>query len=295
MIKLFIIGNGFDLAHKMPTRFDPDFKEIAEKNEPIRYFWELYSGGSEEIWSDFENLLAYPDFNLLSEIFDSYYPDYLSDRESDRDGIIYQVELNGNLATSLQEFACQADDSLCDVVANHKFLQMFTSNSLYINFNYTHTLEEIYQISSHNILHIHGEVGGGNLILGYPAGIFSPSKIEVDPRGKGRGPYRYEEVEDYINGIEDYYVRTAYTGLFDKVKSFEKTPRITEMLNFVGKSNITEIIVYGHSCAVDFEYFNKLNQVFPNANWEFHSFDEQTRNNIESLVSTYGIKNYKII
>lgn len=31
--KLFIIGNGFDLANNLPTRFDPDFKNIAIKYE----------------------------------------------------------------------------------------------------------------------------------------------------------------------------------------------------------------------------------------------------------------------
>lgn len=39
--KLFVIGNGFDLAHNLPTRFDPDFKNIATKCES-ESFWELY-------------------------------------------------------------------------------------------------------------------------------------------------------------------------------------------------------------------------------------------------------------
>ena len=33
MSRLYIIGNGFDLLHKLPTKFDPDFKNIAEKNQ----------------------------------------------------------------------------------------------------------------------------------------------------------------------------------------------------------------------------------------------------------------------
>lgn len=39
--KLFIIGNGFDLAHNLPTRFDPDFRNIARKHEQDN-FWDLY-------------------------------------------------------------------------------------------------------------------------------------------------------------------------------------------------------------------------------------------------------------
>ena len=37
-MRLFIIGNGFDLAHDMPTRFDPNFKNIAGQIEQIDYF-----------------------------------------------------------------------------------------------------------------------------------------------------------------------------------------------------------------------------------------------------------------
>ena len=78
--KLFIIGNGFDIAHNLPTKFDPDFKNIALKYEQDN-FWELYQSRENDIWSDFENLLAHPDFNSLEEIFDGYSPDYLSDRK----------------------------------------------------------------------------------------------------------------------------------------------------------------------------------------------------------------------
>ena len=31
--KLFVIGNGFDMAHNLPTSFDPDFRNIARKHE----------------------------------------------------------------------------------------------------------------------------------------------------------------------------------------------------------------------------------------------------------------------
>ena len=67
--KLFIIGNGFDLAHNLPTRFDPNFKNIARKYEQDG-FWDLYQSRENEIWSDFENLLGYPDFNSLEDIYE---------------------------------------------------------------------------------------------------------------------------------------------------------------------------------------------------------------------------------
>ena len=88
--KLFIIGNGFDLAHNLPTRFDPDFMNFSRKYEQYN-FWDLYQTREDSIWSDFENLLSYPDLNNLEKLFDGYAPDYLSDRESDRDSIICKI------------------------------------------------------------------------------------------------------------------------------------------------------------------------------------------------------------
>lgn len=118
--KIFVIGNGFDLAHNLPTKFDPDFKNIALNYEQDN-FWDLYQSRENDIWSDFENLLGCPDFGALEEIFDGYEPDYLSDRESDRDSIIYQVDLNGKLQDALYEFADNAEDCLCNI-QSHIFL-----------------------------------------------------------------------------------------------------------------------------------------------------------------------------
>lgn len=219
--KLYIIGNGFDLAHGMPTKFDPDFKNIACKNE-LYDFWEMYTIYGDEIWSDFENLLAHPDFNNLEEIFYGYEPDYLSDRESDRDGIILQAEVNGNLQYELEMFADNAEKSLNEVDIKPEVKKIVSLSGLYITFNYTHTLEKIYQIPESQILHIHGEVGKNNLVLGYPAGNFEPEEYFVDIREKGNGQYASFKIEEYISGIEDYYIRSAFEELLNKCKSFSK-------------------------------------------------------------------------
>ena len=111
---LFVIGSGFDLAHNLPTRFNPDFMNFALKYEQDN-FGDLYQTRDDNIQTDFENLLSYPDFNSLEEIFDGYAPDYLSDRESDRDAIIFQLDLNENLKDALYEFASNAENFLNNV------------------------------------------------------------------------------------------------------------------------------------------------------------------------------------
>ncbi len=294
--KLFIIGNGFDIAHNLPTRFDPDFKSIALKCEQDN-FWDLYQSREGDIWSDFENLLGRPDFNSLEEIFDGYAPDYLSDRESDRDSIIGQVDLNGKLRDALCEFADVADEHLSRVRPNASIEQLISKAGYYITFNYTHTLEKIYGIPSERILHIHGEAGKENLDLGYPEGAFAPEKYYHDVRGKGRGPYREVDVEEYINDIEDYYVRTAYDQLVAKCKSFYKEIRLDLLQAFLNENvcGLKEIIVYGHSCAIDFDYFGYLAANYPSVQWKFYVRDDKQENHVRKLITNIGIKNSTII
>ena len=295
MAKLFIIGNGFDLAHNMPKRFDPNFKDIAERVERS-CFWDLYQSQKDDIWSDFENLLGCPDYNTLQGIFDGYAPDYLSDRESDRDGIVFQAEFSGNLKAALNEFAEEAEKSLDNVQKKRNIGQILDKNGYYLSFNYTHTLEQIYDIPSENILHVHGEVGADNLVLGYPKGNYTPEKYGYDVRQKGRGPFAQLEIENYIDEIKDYYVRTAYEVLVEKCKSFYKEIRIDLLEAFLNDNScsVDEIIVYGHSCAIDYEYFEYLNKRYQKANWLFYVKGDEQKSNTEYLIDEYGISSFYI-
>lgn len=299
-MKLFIIGNGFDLAHGIPSRYDPDFKNIAERIEQISYFWDIYQSRDDDIWAHFENHLANPDFNKLEEIFDGYAPDYYSDYEHDRDAIITQVDLNGKLMDALYEFADQAENSINSKRPLSKYEEDFISNGLFITTNYTHTLEKLYGISRNNVLHIHGEVGADNLILGYPEGTYKPETYFYDVRQKGRGPYRKVEFEQHIedmiqDGLIDYYTYTAYKALIDKTKSFSKAPRITLLEDFLKDNIFHEIVVIGHSCAIDYPYFEYLIKKYPQAKWNFNPFDEDTKENIEKLIKYLGVSNFEIV
>ncbi|CAK7022458.1 MAG: hypothetical protein PEPC_00932 [Peptostreptococcus russellii] len=303
--KLVIIGNGFDIDHGLPTKFNPDFKNISEKYESDN-FWDLYQSREGDIWSDFEKLLGNPDFNSLEETFICYGPDYLSDRESDRNGIIYQVDQSGKLQETLYEFANKAEVELNMKSPKLKFKKMFTKEDLFISFNYTHTLEKIYKVDYKNILHVHGEVGKSNLLLGYVKGEFSPEKYVIDVRKKGIGPFMEMDIKEYIDDIDDYYVRTAYLNLYEKSKEFYKEVKVFLMKSFLNKhkAQIDKIIVYGHSCAIDFDYFKYLNKRYSNILWEFYVMDSQDdykkinntqKDNVKNLVKKLKIENHEII
>lgn len=294
--KLYIIGNGLDIAHNLPTYFDPDFKKVAEKVE-LGNFWELYQSRDDDIWSDFENLLAHPDFNALEEIFSGCEPDYASDRESDRDGIIDQVWINGNLGNELSVFANNAEKAVYMTKPIEGIKSILDPDGYYVTMNYTHTLEFVYGIPQENVLHIHGEVGKNNLILGYPEGNFEPESYNYDVRQKGRGPYRKVDIENFINSIEDYYVHAAYLDLYNKCKAFSKSPQIDVLDNYLSNKHceIAEIIVFGHSCAIDFDYFNYLNNKYNKALWTFYVKGDRQKDNVDNLIKKYNILNKRIV
>lgn len=294
MKRLFIIGNGFDLAHQLPTSFDPHFKEIAQKNEQYTYFWDLYQTRESSIWSDFENLLGRPDFDSLSEIFEGHHPDYTSEKESDRDGSIVMAEYSGNLHKSLEEFANNANEKIGIAERIDEFSNLFCNDSLFINFNYTHTLQLLYGINDSNILHIHGEVGKGKLIIGYTQGNYQPELMHYDVRQKGRGPYVELDCEDYLSNIEDPYVSNAYSILFEKSESFFKKPDLETLEAFLQEEHISDIYVKGHSVNIDYAYFEFLSKRFPCCVWHFQPFDRDTKRNILELIDTYSIINFEV-
>lgn len=296
--RLFLIGNGFDLDHDLPTDFEKNFKQIAESNESNKDFWNLYQSYYSNIWSDFEYALGCPDFNSLEEIFDEYAPDYASDHESDRDQIIVQADISGNLNESLTEFADQAEEAIDETVPKDIYKNIFKTSDLFINFNYTHTLEKLYSIRQDNILHVHGEVGKNNLILGYPRGMYKPEKYKFDPTLKGRSLIELD-IRDFIKRMAeeelfDSYTYRAFELLIEKTESFYKEFQKEKLESFLRDTSIGEIIVFGHSCKIDFDYFKYLNEKYVDARWFFNPHCEQDVANIEKLIEKFKINKYKI-
>jgi len=58
--KLYIIGNGFDLAHELPTSYNKNLKPILEKNDKELFdlvnnlYFVLNSNSQDDYWFEFE-------------------------------------------------------------------------------------------------------------------------------------------------------------------------------------------------------------------------------------------------
>ncbi len=290
--RLIIIGNGFDLMHGLPTSFTENFKSIAQDFEQGSEFWDYYGHG-DDLWSSFEVSLGSPDFNELFEILSSYYPDYLSDHEYDRDGIITQVDLVGHLKEALNAFASAAEEEIYDIEPLKKVENFFTTKDFFVSFNYTSTIETIYKVKHDKVFYPHGKIGESELIMGYEKGEFYPEPIYEVIMDR-LPPRKHANVKEYIDDIEDYYVRTAYENLYDKVYSFNKTPKIHDLLSFIDGIKITEIIIIGHSCKIDFKYFETINNNFNEVKWTFFYHSDDDLENARLLCDHLGLDKSRV-
>jgi hypothetical protein len=257
---LFVLGNGFDLQHHLPTSYDPYLKDLAIEAERFPGEWESYSIAG-NFWAAVEEGLAYPDVDMVLEYLEQYAPDLLSDRESDRDAIIHEAEQL--LSFPLDEFAQNADAELENSETQEKFAGLFRQGDHFLTFNYTHTLQRLYGIAPSRILHLHGEVGVSRLILGYAPGALQGTEA----LGK------WDSEENF-----EFYRSRAYEAVARRMADFEKTYQHEAMTEFIGQipSSLSRIMIYGHSFgSVDKPYFDSLARRFDGVPWTVFAYNDQ--------------------
>lgn len=274
MSTLFVLGNGFDLQHRLPTRYDPHLKDLAIKAERFPGEWESYSIEG-DLWSDVEERLARPDVDMVLEHLGQYAPDLLSDRESDRDGIIHEAEQL--LTFPLDEFARNADAKLASAAALKKFEGLFHPDDYFLTFNYTHTLQRLYRIAPSRILHVHGEVGVSRLILGYAPGSLQGTEILGE----------WDDEENF-----EFYRSRAYGAVSRRMADFEKAYQHEAMNEFISRipQSPRRVLVYGHSFgSVDKPYFDHLARRFNDVPWIVCAHDYQALDAVCSALDAYGV------
>lgn len=140
-MNLVIIGNGFDLAHGLPTKY-ANFREYLEKTKSdcIDRLDPIFTFG--EQWCDFENGLGHIKESAAQVILKSYLGIHTTIKDEMQKSFaswVTSIEENNN---STKKYELSKEDE-------------------YLSFNYTHTLHRSYGINEKNIKYIHGCVGLG--------------------------------------------------------------------------------------------------------------------------------------
>lgn len=158
---------------------------------------------------------------------------------------------------------------------------IFGEDSLFITFNYTLTLENVYHIPAYRILHIHGMVEGEfpQLVVGH-----NMPDTEVDYIFSSENDFEEEACKEVAALIKNWHKDTAgiianYEGIFSQL------------------SNVKDVYVLGHSMSeVDLPYFEKIKQNLPqSAKWHISVFSEVDINNKKQVVDRLGLGNVGFI
>lgn len=278
-MKLFVIGNGFDLAHGIKSKYW-NFGEYLADNYPS-FFNSLNSAinNDQGIWSDFEAKL--PDcgramedtgLSVAQQRLDELDYDPMSDEGM---GIWMNDQLR--FINSLPNVLRSWIESI-DIHKPKAYIEGLMSNDDYfLSFNYTNTLEEVYGIEKDNILHIHGDVNNTNheLIMGHG----DMSQIMW--------------VEKQLHSSEEAFADCAISIYKSELDFLSKTYKNThEIISrhedfFDEIVGIDEIYVIGSSLSeVDKTYFEKIHESTL-AKWIFVFYDTkdsfQNRNAVEQI------------
>lgn len=290
-MQIFIIGNGFDLHHGIPSRYKDFGAFLNREDRNIFDVVDRYFDIDESFWSDFETRLANFDMDRLTDDASAFLVSYGADDWSDSYHHDYQYEIEqATLAISqkMRDYFSNWVRQLPIPTAStySKPLLNIDKNAVFLNFNYTSTLQSLYGINGKQILHIHGMADNEtrDIVLGHgwdPGEKQSPYRIYVQPED---ADIRVVEGQSLI----DEYFRSTFKPTEEIIKN--NAPF------FLSLKMINEVIVFGHSLSeVDLPYFEKIkNSVSQDATWDvsFHSNGEDQKHT-ETLINL-GVDKTKI-
>lgn len=295
--KLIIVGNGFDRFHGIESSYY-DFKRYLYR-EGNEYFVEILEKhiDSNELWNRFESELALLDYEKIKEDNSCYMLSYSDDNWSDSAHHDYQYMIQEELNFS-EEIPIFLKEWILSLETEREKLlgrEVINDGNVFLNFNYTDTIEKTYGISKENIVYIHGKaLETDNLIVGHGNKELTQDNIQREFSSE-------EEKETYYEYMSGFDVRELegeeiIRGYF--VDTYKDTEKIM-MLNkgeFESFRGIKDVYVLGHSIEdVDLPYFEQLNYILgENVSWTATFHEPQDEERIRRTLMSIGIPCQKI-
>ena len=301
---IFILGNGFDLAHGLPSNYS-DFKKYIIREYPDAkndFGYRLYLEDYEEMsdvdfssrlivfamnktagkdWNNFEDSLGYLTFQ---EKFPTRSKeDQEIDDEDDIMSYLKACELIANLIKEstyvwqnffsnwLKEVNGQIKNT-CE--KNVKLAKCFEGNNLFLSFNYTTVLEDLYGIKS--VTHIHKKVGQ-QLIFGHG---YNEPPINVPPISE---PLTYKPFvgSSTLDDIIMQFKKDSGSVMRKNISFFRSIKR-----------TIDRVYSFGFSYSKpDAEYIKAIiKRISPEATWFFTEYESNDTENLR--VKKVKLRNY---
>jgi Bacteriophage abortive infection AbiH len=258
-MKLYILGNGFDLWHGLPTSYANFYAFAKATLDEVESYFHINLSKAASPWHDFENYLG--TFNWRQLYHDYNYTDVRSDDFKPSHVYGFQDELVERTSELVDSIEAQFHDWVegIDVSAARKQI-VLDPTCRFITFNYTSTLQKVYGIGDKYILHIHGRAGEDELEFGHGVNIVEEPEFDVESGDSNRTIF------------SDAEASAKYP-----LHAFKK--RVEAIINrnrsyFTSLRDISEIIVIGHSLNdVDLPYFREIARNATDCNWVVYCYD----------------------
>ena len=288
---LYLIGNGFDLMHRVPSSYY-NFRDSLGKRNGLREALEI-ALTAEDIWADFENSLGTLNLKLMGsrEIVDMWLDDFefYNDEDGGAAEFYMAVEASAapiaNVVNSLQPSFHRWINRLEVGTDDRPLDKLIHADGKVLNFNYTEFIETLYGVK--DVCYIHGNrKKKEKLILGHKPGTVD-SFYE-----HGRKPKNYRQA----------VVDVARDNVLDLVRQYDEdlTKDSCKIIKrhqdfFIGLTYTDQIIVIGHSISpVDWDYFAEVKEKTVNAHWYFGIYGLNDLRNMSKLTENLNIKNYSV-
>lgn len=290
-MNLFIIGNGFDLAHNMKTRYS-DFKKYLIKKYSIKQYeidnsvdiptstidqygddvyedrdvvltiLRMFDSVEGERWQDIESTTGSFDYSIFLDTYDdneynidkyTYYNN--DDNATNLCGALKLIPNYFNEWVKTIQIVKKPINEIRNLITN--------GENLFLNFNYTQTLETLYKIKEDQVCHIHG-TQDKEIYFGHGNDDFDIDKTQSMWFGAE------DEIEDFHQCLRKN-TKSAYNKNID---FFNRLYRL--------KDSEFSIYSYGFSFSdVDMPYLEKIFENINTNNVKFYINDYDSSEKID--------------
>lgn len=264
-MKLYIIGNGFDLAHQQDGKnnFKTSYKDFRCFVRNKLHDSQLHTLSARELydfidklptigenWCNFEDALAYMDYNVMYDLLCCHKNKL---KLTTIDGIMEAVRLDLN-----ETFKTWVGSINTNGV---KVYNIEVDGNFFLTFNYTDTLEKHYHIHEAKICHVHAKDQDETHV--YERLIFGHGLSNSQIKRLNPDYCETNNKSNFVYGLcdfrKDYHNCTISNG-YRKMKNF--------------CNQVEEVIIIGHGLGdADLYYFDDIGAATENVPWHYYGFE----------------------
>lgn len=304
---LYIIGNGFDQHHDIPCSFQ-SFMEWIMKNDKSLFSLlnQVYDDCDEKWWGDFENSLAilniYSYANMRGDECDPEYIKTGSLKENtefaSRKVIDDFDRIKDSLKRDFQKWLFETYEK-CSI---DKKIQLSGKDNIFLTFNYTKVLEDIYKIDAKQVYHIHGVIDNkDSMIVGHGLGI-----AELNDILESQKPRMGEVWNKKLSLMNRFQLVTPKHKELATLRSLESIMALKkDVLGCIEKNkrffdeilDVQRIYVFGFSFStIDMPYLEKIiRRTKPDTHWVISWYSQEDRWRVMDFITKYDIQNITMI